>query len=276
MSAWLSYDTVKLLALACLSLATILLIALQLERRSPIDRDLRRSEILMDYKFAATNLVVNRLLGPLTEVCAALVLSATGAGYIKLPTQGLWWPASLIVLVVVYDLYRYWRHRLQHAIPALWAMHSFHHSAEALTVITGGRHYWLEAAIDAAALPVLVILFEIPSSMGLLIWLIYFLPDGCAHLNYRIDLGRFVTWANNPQWHRIHHSVKPEHANKNFCSLLPLFDVIFGTAWIPARNEYPTTGLTSRECPNFGEGLAWPVRGLLFRRTSKTQATAAR
>jgi sterol desaturase/sphingolipid hydroxylase (fatty acid hydroxylase superfamily) len=266
MSDWLSYDTVELLAAAGLSLATILLIARQLENRSPIDPNLRRSEILMDYKFAAANLVASKLLGPLTEISSALVLSATGAGYIALPTRGAWWPVSFIVLVVVYDFYRYWRHRLQHAVPALWAMHSFHHSAEALTLMTGGRHYWLEAVIDAATLPVMVILFKIPPTMGLMIWVVFFLPDGCAHLNYRIDLGRFVTWLNNPQWHRIHHSAQPEHLNKNFCSLLPLFDLIFGTAWIPARDEYPVPGLTPRESPTFWEGVLWPLRSYLFRR----------
>jgi sterol desaturase/sphingolipid hydroxylase (fatty acid hydroxylase superfamily) len=35
---------------------------------------------------------------------------------------------------------------------------------------------------------------------------IFSLPDSCAHLNVRIPLGPFVTWVNNPQWHRIHHS----------------------------------------------------------------------
>jgi sterol desaturase/sphingolipid hydroxylase (fatty acid hydroxylase superfamily) len=270
MSNWLSYDATKLIVSAGLLLATFLLIARQLEKRSPIDPP-RRSEILMDYKLAGANTLLIKLLGPLTAVCSALVLNATGAGYIKLPAHGLWWPASLIVLVLIHDLYRYWLHRLQHAIPVLWALHSFHHSAEALTVVTGARHYWLLAAIELAVMPVFVILFEVPPSMGLLIGLIYAFPDGCSHLNYRIDLGRFVTWLNNPQWHRIHHSVQPEHANKNFCSLLPLFDVIFGTAWVPARDEYPISGLTPRESPKFWEGMLWPLRSHLFRRDRESR-----
>ena len=41
--------------------------------------------------------------------------------------------------------------------------------------------------------------------------------------------GRFVSWIGNPQWHRIHHSLQPEHFDKNFAGLLPLWDILFGT-----------------------------------------------
>jgi hypothetical protein len=61
--------------------------------------------------------------------------------------------------VVALDLYKYTFHRLQHAIPFLWAMHSFHHSANAVTFITGARHFWLERVLSDAFLPIMAILF---------------------------------------------------------------------------------------------------------------------
>jgi sterol desaturase/sphingolipid hydroxylase (fatty acid hydroxylase superfamily) len=89
---------------------------------------------------------------------------------------------------------------------------------------------------------------------------INFFPDTCAHANVRIRLGRFVTWIGNPQWHRIHHSVQPEHFDKNFAGLLPLWDIVFGTAWVPRRDEYPATGLDLDEKIGVLEGIVWPLR----------------
>jgi sterol desaturase/sphingolipid hydroxylase (fatty acid hydroxylase superfamily) len=274
MGGYLSVRFLNPLVLPWLSLLTLVLIARRLEKVSPIDPHPSPGERRMDYKFAMANTLLGQLMGPLTGACSGLLVNAAGGGWIPLRMDGGWSIVSTVVVVLFYDLYRYWNHRLYHMVPALWAMHSFHHSAEALTVVTGARHYWLETAIDAAFFPVVAILFRLPPAIGSIILLVYFLPDGCSHLNYRINLGRFVTWLNNPQWHRIHHSVHPEHLNKNFCSLLPLMDMIFGTAWLPAPDEYPVTGLTPRERPGLWEGLVWPIRGWLFRRPANTGRAA--
>jgi sterol desaturase/sphingolipid hydroxylase (fatty acid hydroxylase superfamily) len=46
-----------------------------------------------------------------------------------------------------------------------------------------------------------------------------------------------------PQVHRIHHSVRAEHQNRNFADVLPMFDLVFGTFERPKRDEFPATGL---------------------------------
>jgi sterol desaturase/sphingolipid hydroxylase (fatty acid hydroxylase superfamily) len=45
-----------------------------------------------------------------------------------------------------------------------------------------------------------------------------------------------------PQWHRIHHSTQPEHANRNFAAFFPFLDTLFGTYYAPRAGEYPPTG----------------------------------
>ena len=91
------------------------------------------------------------MLAPLAAISAGTISSYTGLGWIHLPTEGYWWYASLAFVVVALDLYKYTFHRLQHAIPFLWAMHSFHHSANAVTFITGARHFWLERVLTDQA-----------------------------------------------------------------------------------------------------------------------------
>lgn len=239
-------------------LALVSLLVRQLERRWPVEWNDR--EVVSDWKVTCTNLFIAKLAEPLTGACAAGIISTMGGGFIHLRADGIWYVISLICLILVGDLFRYWHHRLEHMIPFLWALHSFHHSAKTVSFITGARHHWIDHIITGAFLPVMPILFDVPSSIAVVVGFIYFLPDGCAHLNIRFSMGRAITWINNPQWHRIHHSVRVEHHDKNFAALLPLWDILFKTAWIPGPDEYPATGLASQDHISFVDGIIWPFR----------------
>jgi sterol desaturase/sphingolipid hydroxylase (fatty acid hydroxylase superfamily) len=232
-----------------------------LETKWPI-ADVPRSEFRDDWLAVIVSVGLENLLAPIAAISAGTIASYTGLGWIQLPTEGYWWYASLAFVVVALDLYKYTFHRLQHAIPFLWSMHSFHHSANAITLITGARHFWLERVLVDAFLPILAILFLVPPDMALTAGFIFFVPDACAHLNVRIPLGRFVTWINNPQWHRIHHSVLVEHRDKNFAAFFPMLDILFGTAWVPRPDEYPATGLVPAERVDIINSVIWPFRHL--------------
>ena len=216
------------------------------------------------------------LVQPLTAVSSAAIVKHLGGGLFHLRVDGWWYYFSLGFLVILVDLYKYWYHRLAHRVPFLWAMHSFHHSAEAVTLATGARHYWLHGAILAACFPVLAVLFSVPPQL-LGVLPIFFIPEVVVHTNWRIPMGRAVTWVNNPQWHTIHHSSDPVHRDKNFAALLPLWDILFGTAWIPAPGEYPATGLQPGEHADVLDGIIWPLRHLRHRRANAvtTHPTAA-
>lgn len=240
-------------------------IARQFERRWPIEIQSHR-EIVADWKATGANIWLAAMLGPLTLPISAALVHVMGGGFIHLRTDGLWWyAASLIGYVIVTDLSKYWYHRMIHAVPLFWRMHSFHHSAEALTFFTGGRHYWLERVLAGAFLPILPIIFDAPVGLAGVVAFIFFLPESCAHLNVKFPMGRAITWVNTPQWHRIHHSTQAEHHDKNFAALLPLWDLIFGTAWIPQHDEYPATGLEPNEQVGVIDSIVWPFRHYLRR-----------
>jgi sterol desaturase/sphingolipid hydroxylase (fatty acid hydroxylase superfamily) len=246
-------------------------IARILERRWPI-ASTSLSEVIDDFKVVSVNVALRSLLAPLAAGCSGIILSTLGQGWIHLPTHGYWYLVSLIILVVISDLYHYAFHRLQHAIPFLWAMHSFHHSANAVTFVTGARHLWMETLLASAVLPIMPLLFQIPPDMQLILTLIYFFPDTCAHLNVRFPMGRMITLVNSPQWHRIHHSAMPEHRDKNFASLLPLWDILFGTAWIPKPDEYPVTGFDPPVRVSVIDSIIWPFRHLWRSATGSTSS----
>jgi sterol desaturase/sphingolipid hydroxylase (fatty acid hydroxylase superfamily) len=257
-----SPDWIVSLITAATILGIALLIARQFEKRSPIEPEQSTAEIIVDWKLAGLRLILGRLLSPVTNVCTLILVNAAGGGWIHLRSDGWWFPLSSIVLILAIDFWSYLVHRAEHKFPVLWAMHSLHHSAEALSMVTGARHFWLEGPLVQAVFPVLGVVFKIPPEMATTIGLFYFIVgEGMAHLNLRVSLGRFALCIQNPQYHRIHHSVEPQHQDKNFCKLLPLFDVIFGTAWKPGKDEFPMTGLDSREKPaGILDGIIWPVR----------------
>jgi sterol desaturase/sphingolipid hydroxylase (fatty acid hydroxylase superfamily) len=241
----------------------ILLIARQFEKRSPIEPEQCTTEIIIDWKLAGLRLFLGRLLSPVTNICILILVNAAGGGWIHLRSDGWWFLFSFIALILAIDFWSYLVHRASHKFPLLWAMHSLHHSAQALTMITGARHFWLEGPLASAAFPVVAIVFKVPLEIVTPITLFYFLVgDGFAHLNLRVSLGRFALCIQNPQYHRIHHSLEPQHFNKNFCKMLPVFDVIFGTAWKPRRDEFPKTGLVGEKATGFLDGIIWPVRHL--------------
>jgi sterol desaturase/sphingolipid hydroxylase (fatty acid hydroxylase superfamily) len=232
-----------------------------LERAWPIEAHQSFAEIAIDYRLAALNLLANAGLAMMPTLFA----SVTGAGLIRLEADGWQFIPSLLIYLLTLDLMLYWFHRAQHRIPILWAMHSLHHSGEALTVSSGARHFWLEGPLKRAFLfPLTAWIFSMPATVLAAAIAIYFLIDSCAHLNVRICLGRFTLCINNPQYHRIHHSACQVHVNRNFADLLPLWDILFGTIWRPSPADWPATGLGTAEKPSsLLDGLLWPLRQYL-------------
>jgi sterol desaturase/sphingolipid hydroxylase (fatty acid hydroxylase superfamily) len=258
-------DSIPYFIYGIITAIAIPLIGRHFEKRFSIDSEQyggsSTANVILDWKLAAVQIGITMLLSPITTASGIMIINAAGGGWIHLRSDGWWFLLSVMVVVVTVDLWSYLVHRAQHKFPVLWAMHSLHHSAEALSAVTGARHFWLEGVISTAVLPVVAIVFKIPPEVATVVTWLWLLPDGLSHLNIRLSLGRFALWLNNPQYHRIHHSVEAQHRDKNFCKMLPLFDVIFGTAWKPGKNEFPMTGLVPHErATGVLDGIIWPVR----------------
>jgi sterol desaturase/sphingolipid hydroxylase (fatty acid hydroxylase superfamily) len=258
-------DSIPYFIYGIITAIAIPLIGRHFEKRFSIDSEQyggsSTANVILDWKLAAVQIGITMLLSPITTASGIMIINAAGGGWIHLRSDGWWFLLSVMVVVVAVDLWSYLVHRAQHKFPVLWAMHSLHHSAEALSAVTGARHFWLEGVISTAVLPVVAIVFKIPPEVATVVTWLWLLPDGLSHLNIRLSLGRFALWLNNPQYHRIHHSVEAQHRDKNFCKMLPLFDVIFGTAWKPGKNEFPMTGLVPHErATGVLDGIIWPVR----------------
>ena len=206
------------------------------------------------------------LAAPALGGVTTAVLNAAGGGLIVLPTRGWGWWAALAAYFLAMDFGEYVFHRAQHAVPALWAMHSLHHSDRAFDSATTTRHYWLEPALKMLTIWLAVgLLLKTPASVvGVYVAVSYW--HYVVHSNTRLDFGRWSWVLNGPGYHRLHHSDAPEHFDINFASLFPIFDVLSGSYRRARPGERVQTGLDTGEEPvSVVEMLLWPLRGWLRR-----------
>ncbi len=211
-------------------------------------------------------LVLNAAVGPLLVAGVALAANRLGGGLIRLPGQGWGMAAGAFAYVFVADAGEYGFHRLQHTVPWLWSLHTLHHSEPHLNSTSGVLHHWSVMIMRTAfvALP-LGLLFKASAPVT---W-IYFISTLYVHFmhaNSTLDFGRFSWLLSSPSYHRLHHSVRPEHYDRNFAFIFPIYDVVLGTYRPPHAGERPATGLEDGDRPRgLLEVLLWPLRGRLRR-----------
>lgn len=162
------------------------------------------------------------------------------------------------LLLIVGDFATYWVHRIHHEMRILWPFHSVHHSAEVMTPITVYRKHpfydLTKVAVHGTMLGLLqgILLGLFPGgvtvSMLLGVNAAYFLFNmlgaNFRHSHIWLGYGRVLEHILiSPAQHQIHHSLAPEHHNKNYGEVLALWDWVFGTLYTADRSEQIEFGL---------------------------------
>ena len=177
--------------------------------------------------------------------------------------------AAVWLSAAVGDFFFYWFHRTLHRTPLLWAHHKLHHMDQELEAITIARQNWIEVFIAALAISLpMMILFKLdnldPWKFGVVtgsILTVLTTLFTIGHLNVRWQVGRASFLYCSPQVHRIHHSRLPQHQDRNFAFVLPLWDVIFGTYYAPFWDEFPPSGVEGeKEITSFFEAQIFTPR----------------
>lgn len=166
-----------------------------------------------------------------------------------------------LVMALLFDLSVYCAHYMLHKIPALWAFHKVHHSAEVMTPITLLRTHPIELILNAIAFAVFVgfgigifsyLTMQEMSDARILganaivfISLITGIHLRHSHvwLHYPAWLSRFLI---SPAQHQIHHSTQVCHFDKNLGLIFPFWDKIFSTLYVPKEREELEFGINKR------------------------------
>ncbi|WP_266169297.1 sterol desaturase family protein [Dyella subtropica] len=140
-----------------------------------------------------------------------------------------------LVYYALYDFVYYLIHRLQHAIPWWWALHSLHHSQRQLSCWSNDRDHYLDDMLEALIIAGVALLFGVSPTDYALLVLLGELLQNLGHANIRLRFGPvFEKLLVDPHYHRLHHMrVDPERPTLHSCNyafVFPIWDILFGTA----------------------------------------------
>ena len=143
------------------------------------------------------------------------------------------------------------QHWVNHKVPWFWEFHAVHHSQPELNFFTDYRYHVVEYFVrhTILSIPFSVLTFDTPT-----IVIVSLMTGWCSkfyHGNIRANLGLLKYLLVTPQSHRVHHSKENKHRDKNFGSILSVWDYLFGTQYRD-YDEYPDTGIRDDAFPMEG------------------------
>ena len=179
-------------------------------------------------------------------------------GFGPLATMPLW--AQALFFLTASDFLLYWFHRLYHGA-GLWKYHAVHHSSAELDWISAARFHPVNILLGTVLVDVALLLAGI--SPNVMLWVGPFTTASSAfvHANLNWTLGPFKYVMAGPVFHRWHHTAADRGGNMNFAGTFPVWDLMFGTFYMP-ENELPDRyGIADASFPDsFGAQLLYPFR----------------
>lgn len=157
--------------------------------------------------------------------------------------------------LLLFELFGYAYHRLAHAVPWLWRLHEVHHSSEAMDGLASFRQHPLEIVLMTLMQNVPLVLLGIPLGTHAFLLLLLKLNTVFVHSNIRLDAGPLALLFATPRFHHRHH--QRFGATKNFATLLPCIDWLFGTY---SKKSSSLFGLERRLPESFWGLLSHPFR----------------
>jgi sterol desaturase/sphingolipid hydroxylase (fatty acid hydroxylase superfamily) len=176
---------------------------------------------------------------------AMLALAVAIGGSLAPRIGGEPWPSSwplvaqLVLALLVGEFFMYWAHRLGHEVELLWRFHAVHHSAPRLYFLNAVRFHPVDLAISNYAPFVPLVALGAGPEVLALFALVSGVHGIFQHANLPLRLGPLNWFFSMAELHRWHHSRRLEEANTNFGQNLIVWDVVFGTRFLPKDREPP-------------------------------------
>lgn len=278
-----AFDATAWLLVGLLQIAILLVVIGPLQRWRPAepvtDRVSIRTDMLytMIHRMGVFRVVLFLMVDPLFDALfGALRMAGFGTWHLDQLWPGVTDHAvvSLLIYLVVFDLLGYWTHRGQHQLEWWWRLHSLHHAQRQMTMWSDNRNHLLDDLIVDCIVVLTAQLIGVAPGQFIAIVALTQLSESFQHANLRVAFGRAGErlWVS-PRFHRLHHSIGLGHESAgrqtlgghNFAVLLPVWDVLFGTANFD--NRYDPTGIRDQSENNrcYGRGF-WSQQWLGLKR----------
>ena len=158
----------------------------------------------------------------------------------------------------------YWGHRWSHEIPFLWKFHAVHHRPEEIYFLVSARAHPLDNVWVRLCgfVPVYVLGFATPltpagGAVSAILVLLLTLWGFLIHANVKWRFGPLEWVVSTPP--SITGTIRwAEPRDRNYASMLPIMDLVFGTFYLP-RGKWPISYGTDTKLPDSLHGqLAFP------------------
>ena len=177
-------------------------------------------------------------------------------------------PARAAAALVIGEIGFYWGHRWSHEFPFLWGFHAVHHSAEHMDFLVNTRAHPVDIIFTRLCGLVPLYLFGLASPVrgsGGLIPVLVVLAGTMwgffIHSNLRWRFGPVEHVIATPAFHHWHHTNdSPQLYNKNYASMLPWVDRLFGTLHLPADRHPGRYGIDEKLASSVLGQLLQPFR----------------
>lgn len=245
----------------CMIVFSVMAILIPLHPRQPLWR--RESYLDTLYWFLPTVLYTPLSL---VMVWAGLYLMHGGdeqrinafisQGYSPLANQPLW--LQFVLLLVISDFIQYWIHRTFHR-SAFWKFHAIHHSAKEVDWMVAARFHPVNMIVSSMFVGTLMVLLGFSPVLFAMMVPFNYLYSGMVHANVKWTFGPFKYLLASPIFHHWHHTMSDQGGNKNFAPTLAIYDLLFGTFYMPADKLPEEYGVDSDDVPeNFVGQLFYP------------------
>ena len=242
-----------------IALVAIAIIGLELVFPARPDWKPRRSDVASDALF----MVFVQTLLP-RALAAGLTLAMAALTHAHAPSA--WWPhqwplfGQALLMVLAVDFLRYWLHRACHTFPALWRLHEVHHSPDILYALNVGRFHPLEKVLHFSLDTVPFVLLGIAPEVVAAYFLFYAVNGFFQHSNLRLRYGFLNYVVGSAETHRWHHARDPKVAYCNFGNTTIVWDLLFGTWYLP-KGRSLEIGILDRDYPrDFWSQMFTPFR----------------
>ena len=169
-----------------------------------------------------------------------------------------------IEVYLLADFIAYWTHRLFHR-GKWWPFHAVHHSSEHLDWLSAVRVHPVNDLVNKLlqASPLLLLGFNpmvtLSTAPFFTLYAIF------LHARVDWDFGPLRWIIATPVFHRWHHSRQAEAIDKNFAGLFPLWDLLFGTLYLPRDKMPEDFGVLEKNFPQDLPGQLWQSLANLWR-----------
>jgi sterol desaturase/sphingolipid hydroxylase (fatty acid hydroxylase superfamily) len=179
---------------------------------------------------------------------------------LNLPIASLWphsWPiwSQAVLMVLAVDFMRYWLHRAAHETDTLWRLHSVHHSVEQLYWLNTARFHFIEKALQMALDSLPFLLMAVDPTVISLYYIAYATNGFFQHCNIDVRYGILNYIVGSAETHRWHHSRIPRESNANYGNTVIVWDLVFGTWFLPESRAVEALGLQDPTYPKSFWGL---------------------